>query len=60
MSRFSDMLTEFFSKTWSINKVRCVECGHKWTAIYPNVVKGGQYKLQCPKCKKRNSEVINK
>lgn len=55
----SEMFANLILKSWSITKARCVECGYKWTAFHPKI-KGGEYKLQCPKCKKRNSEPINK
>ena len=58
MSRLLESLAKLFSN-WAATKVRCIDCGHVWTAIYPNF-KGGVYKLECPKCKKRNSEPVNK
>lgn len=47
------------SKLFRREKVRCTECGHTWNCIFINI-KGGEYKLECPKCKKRSSQVIYK
>lgn len=59
MGRLIESLIKLLSKQWACEKVRCVECGHVWTAAHPKI-KGGEYKLECPKCKKRNSEPVNK
>lgn len=54
-----DSFKDLFSKQWAISKVKCLNCGNTWTAIYPKI-KNGDKKLECPKCKKRNSKIIEK
>ena len=56
--RLLKSLTKASNKKWQKAKARCKNCGNTWTVKYP---KGGpENKLECPKCKKRDSEVIYK
>lgn len=36
-------------------RVRCLECGYTWTAVFNS---GSESTLKCPRCKQRNSEVV--
>ena len=54
-----DYIKKENSKNWRRERVKCLSCGYMWNCIFLNV-KGGEYKLQCPKCKKRNSEIVRK
>lgn len=51
---FSNGIKKINKKNWRTERVECRSCGNIWTCTFPNV-KGGEYKLQCPRCKKRNS-----
>lgn len=33
---------------WYANMVVCRNCGHKWSAVYPDTTKPSE--LQCPNC----------
>lgn len=58
MGQFRDYIRKCLSTQWAIGRAKCVECGNEWNVIYLKV-KGGEYKLQCPKCNKRNSKIIS-
>ena len=51
---FSDLFSKIFAK----GRAKCVDCGNEWNVVYLRI-KGGEYKLQCPKCNKRNSKIID-
>lgn len=38
-------------------RAKCKKCGHEWNAIFFNVP-NGETKLKCPKCGKRDSEIV--
>lgn len=54
-----DSFKKQLSKDWRKEKVRCCSCGNTWNCVFFNI-KGGENKLQCPKCGARNSMVITK
>lgn len=55
----ADLFKNILGKNWRKEKVRCCNCGNTWTCVFPNV-KGGENKLECPKCKARNSRIVTK
>lgn len=58
MGQLGDYIRKCLSTQWAIGRAKCAECGNEWNVIYPKV-KGGEYKLQCTKCGKRNSSIIS-
>lgn len=70
MSIMANFFKDFFSplnnhikktakKQWRREKIRCNKCGNVWNCIFPNIT-GGEAKLQCPKCGKRDSSLYKK
>ena len=54
-----DYLRKNIKSQWRKERVKCCACGNEWNCVFPNI-KGGEYKLQCPKCGKRDSKVVVK
>ena len=54
---FNKGMKKINSKKWRRERVRCLSCGNEWNCTFLNV-RNGEAKLQCPKCKKRNSEIV--
>ena len=54
-----DYLNANIKKDWRKERVKCCKCGNEWNCVFYNI-KGGEYKLQCPKCGARESMVITK
>lgn len=58
MLQFIKYICERLSLQWASGRAKCTECGNEWNVVYPKA-KGGEYKLQCPKCGKRSSSIIS-
>ena len=41
---------------WYASMVICKNCGHKWSAVYPDTTKPSE--LQCPKCGWFGAEIM--
>ncbi len=58
LDRLARSVEKQTNKTWKKAKVKCNKCGHEWNPVYLNI-KGGEKKLQCPRCKTRDSSLVN-
>lgn len=57
LQAFFDGIKNINKKNWTHAVVKCCDCGNTWNCVFPTI-KGGEYKLECPKCKHRNSQIV--
>ena len=58
MGQLGDYIRKTIATQWAIGRAKCNECGNEWNVLYPKI-EGGEKKLACTKCGKRNSTIIS-
>lgn len=53
-----DYFKKQLSTQFGVGRAKCLKCGHKWNVIYLKI-KGGEKRLECPKCGARQSELVD-
>lgn len=57
LNRLKKSVNKETSKTWKKGRAKCNRCGYEWNAVYL-YIPGGEKKLQCKKCKARDSTIV--